>query len=671
MKPNAWSLPSARRRAALTLALLALVLFVAPAVARAQTPVLTLTPPNTIVGVGGTMRYFAVRYANGPASSLPEYLSPSAVAWTSSNPAVLSISDGFANGNAPGTVTLTAQYQGLTAQTTATVAGEFSSHSIVTPDGRTRTYRLYTPVTYSGGSQTPLVLVFHGRGGSGRPTAQVTLMNAVAHQNGFLVAYPDALGVRIEDPLDLGEGLALSGWNGGGNEGYGSMFGIDDVEFTRRLIDDIAGQRTVNLRRVYATGFSNGASFTQRLGFELADRIAAIAPVAGEAVPGGDFIVRPPIRPVSVLEFHGTTDRDAPYFPAIPNMITTWLERNGISPSTRTVTYRQGIETCETYASSASSVTLCTAAPPAPIEVDGALYDGGGHAWPGGVRVNLPTADLPTMDINASQAIWAFFSPIVGPSGAGVRLVAAVLPSSRSVMVGQSATAFVTIINTGPGTATGVGISLATALPASFAYWTTDPTTNGINGPVNTPVDIPAGQARTFAIAIAPTAAFGSTEVVLNYAGTNTAPVTTISGVNTILLSASTTPVPDTVALAVTQSGDGIVSLPGVQGVGTFAVAVTNLGAGAPITASADTNGAGFPLGLLICQTNPATGQCLANLASTVTTTIATGATPTFAVFAQSAGLIAFDPAVNRIFVRFRDAGGVTRGSTSVAVRTQ
>ena len=30
-----------------------------------------------------------------------------------------------------------------------------------------------------------------------------------------------------------------------------------------------------------------------------------------------------------------------------------------------------------------------------------------------------------------------------------------------------------------------------------------------------------------------------------------------------------------------------------------------------------------------------------------------------------------FDPAANRIFVRFKDAGNVTRGSTSVALRTQ
>jgi hypothetical protein len=53
-----------------------------------------------------------------------------------------------------------------------------------------------------------------------------------------------------------------------------------------------------------------------------------------------------------------------------------------------------------------------------------------------------------------------------------------------------------------------------------------------------------------------------------------------------------------------------------------------------------------------------------------VTTTIAAGATPTFSVFLDAVGAVPFDPANSRVFVRFKDAGGVTRGSTSVAVRT-
>jgi hypothetical protein len=56
---------------------------------------------------------------------------------------------------------------------------------------------------------------------------------------------------------------------------------------------------------------------------------------------------------------------------------------------------------------------------------------------------------------------------------------------------------------------------------------------------------------------------------------------------------------------------------------------------------------------------------------SSVATTINANATPTFGVFVQGSGNVPFDPAANRIFVRFRDGGAVIRGSSSVSVRTQ
>ena len=54
-----------------------------------------------------------------------------------------------------------------------------------------------------------------------------------------------------------------------------------------------------------------------------------------------------------------------------------------------------------------------------------------------------------------------------------------------------------------------------------------------------------------------------------------------------------------------------------------------------------------------------------------MTVQINTNATPTFAVFVAGHGVVPFNPATNRVFVRFKDPGGVIRGSTSVAVRTQ
>ena len=253
----------------------------------------------------------------------------------------------------------------------------------------------------------------------------------------------------------------------------------------------------------------------------------------------------------------------------------------------------------------------------------------------------------------------------------GVPLAAAVLPLSRSIQVGSTATAFATIINAGADTAFGCGISAITSIPASFVFQTTHPATNQVTGSPNTPVDIPAGAAQSFVFAFTPTATIAPTDVQFSFDCANSSPVLILSGINTFLFSAASTPVSDIVALAATLTNDGIVNVLGANGTGAFAVATVNVGASGSITASADTGTATLPVSILLCQTDPAGGQCISGIGPSVTTQINANATPTFGIFVQGNGDVPFNPAANRIFVRFRDGGGVTRGSTSVAVRTQ
>ena len=156
------------------------------------------------------------------------------------------------------------------------------------------------------------------------------------------------------------------------------------------------------------------------------------------------------------------------------------------------------------------------------------------------------------------------------------------------------------------------------------------------------------------------------TDVAFTFQCANAGPAATTPGVSTLLLTASSGPAADVIALAATANGTGIVDLAG--GVGAFAVATVNVGAAGTITVSADTGCAILPLALGICRTDGG-GPCIAS--PSVTLDIGSNATPTFAVFAGASGPIAFDPAANRIFVRFKDGTGVTRGATSVAVRTQ
>jgi virginiamycin B lyase len=252
-----------------------------------------------------------------------------------------------------------------------------------------------------------------------------------------------------------------------------------------------------------------------------------------------------------------------------------------------------------------------------------------------------------------------------------IALAAAVLPLSRSAVVGGTpATAFATIINAGPGDALACAISPATVIPASFVFQTTDPATNALSGTPNTPVNIAQGNSQSFVVAFTPNAAFVPINVNFTFGCANASPAPGIVGVNTLDLTASTTPVPDVVALA--ASGDpGYVDIPGATGTGVFAVATVNLGIDATITAAANTGTANLPVTLTICQTNPMSGACLAAPASSVAADIQPNATPTFGIFVAGSAAVANSPGVNRVFVTFTDSGGTLRGETSVAVRTQ
>jgi hypothetical protein len=251
------------------------------------------------------------------------------------------------------------------------------------------------------------------------------------------------------------------------------------------------------------------------------------------------------------------------------------------------------------------------------------------------------------------------------------------------VQIGQPATAFATIINTGMTTAHGCSIALVTVVPASFLYQTTDPHTNKITGTPNTPVDIPSGGAQTFLIALTPTAEFRRT-VEFRFACIDVAPAVSIHGVNTIIVAGSSAPQPDIIMVALTPSNDGIVTIPR-GGTGVFVVAMTNIGAtfgtagssGQSISEWQSTDSMNLP-SISLCETDPINSQCIPPPGGSGRR-IAAGETATFAVFVASDHAIPFDPATNRIGVEVWEQfvigifEGLTlmRGATSIAVRTE
>lgn len=268
------------------------------------------------------------------------------------------------------------------------------------------------------------------------------------------------------------------------------------------------------------------------------------------------------------------------------------------------------------------------------------------------------------------------------------RVVSSVLPITRSVQNGVTATAFATVINpaSSGSTATGCGLRLGGASPSQFSYQTTDPGTNALTGTANTPVDLAAGAAQTFLFSVTSAGTFDDNTGLTNPSAndernlyieafcTNRRSAEFTLGLNTLTFTSSASAPADVIALAATIGNTGRVDVPttGNQ-VGVFSVAVSNIGTGASITAAPDLGGrtiAGVNA-LEICVTDPGTGACTTARAASQTLTINQNETATFGVFVRGNGqAIANDPAQNRVFVRFNQ-GANARGATSVAVRTQ
>jgi polyhydroxybutyrate depolymerase len=276
----------------------------------------------------------------------------------------------------------------IASQSANTLAQSDTTRSL-SVDGQERSYIVHIPTAYNPSEPTPLVLIFHGYGLNAEDMIRITGFNGQADADGFISVYP------------IGSG-SKPAWNGGDCCGEAAIKGIDDVGFVRALIEDLSRAANIDPKRIYATGFSNGAIMAYRLACELSDQIAAIAPVsATQAIETCN-----PGRPIALIHFHGDADQLNPYnggyasggrvnFAPVDDTIQFWVEKNGCP---------QEAQIDQTGSILHASYTPC--AQGSAVE----LYHivGGEHAWPGGESVSAEIG-APTTEISATPLIWAFF----------------------------------------------------------------------------------------------------------------------------------------------------------------------------------------------------------------------------------------------------------------------
>ncbi|WP_435015695.1 extracellular catalytic domain type 1 short-chain-length polyhydroxyalkanoate depolymerase [Tundrisphaera sp. TA3] len=258
-----------------------------------------------------------------------------------------------------------------------------------------RPYLLHVPISYDPARPHPVVLALHPFATNGAVMARITGLSDVADREKFLIAYPE------------GRGRAgILHWDVEAKTGGDS----DDVAYLAAVLDDIADVARVDPKRIFATGFSNGAMMCYRLASELSGRIAAIAAVAG-TMPDAEIRAS---RPVPVLHFHGTRDGFVSYdgrlwrnpgesrLKGVEATVRAWARFDGCPEMPTT--------TALPRATAESLAVVKSVYGPGREGSSVILYriEEGGHAWPGrdqtGAFLGKSAADL-----KANDLIWEFF----------------------------------------------------------------------------------------------------------------------------------------------------------------------------------------------------------------------------------------------------------------------
>jgi polyhydroxybutyrate depolymerase len=274
-----------------------------------------------------------------------------------------------------------------------------------------RSYLLHVPPNYEKTKPLPLVIMLHGMGGTALNSQRETGWSDKADAEGFIVVYPEATRPEPNQPPSLRNNPQA--WNDGSGRFHAAERNIDDVAFITALIDSLENSYSIDSRRVYVTGFSNGASMTFRLGAELADRVAAIAPHSGTCWTEDLSLA----RGVSVCYLTGTADTLNPIEGGFPKLAMGGKDQGGRSkpPVTNMITKWAKVLECDdepTMEEKASGVrTSRYGRGRNDAEVVCITIDGLGHHWAGG-KSQAPEflVGKNTDKLSATDVIWAFFS---------------------------------------------------------------------------------------------------------------------------------------------------------------------------------------------------------------------------------------------------------------------
>ena len=177
----------------------------------------------------------------------------------------------------------------------------------------------------------PLIVALHGFTASTSELMSLMDLSAEAYKRGVVLAVPS--GTRNNDGLTF--------WNATGSCCDFNGSGVDDSQYLMDLVKQVSSKVSIDQKRIYFVGHSNGGFMSYTVACNNSDKIAAIVNLAGSTY--ADSSLCNADHPVSVLQINGTADElihiaggnvfdDAkqPY-PSVLDETSYWAGINGCS----------------------------------------------------------------------------------------------------------------------------------------------------------------------------------------------------------------------------------------------------------------------------------------------------------------------------------------------------
>ena len=260
-----------------------------------------------------------------------------------------------------------------------------SNAQTIVHEGINREYVLYVPNSYDGTSAVPLMIVFHGFGGSASDFMNGNMdgnsdMRSLAESDTFILVYPQGScldGSSHWNPCPLGSDNKSS---------------VNDLEFIESMISNISTQYNLNMDRIYAVGYSNGGMMAYGLANYKSGLIAAVASVSGAMLD----CIGPTSHPMPIVHLHGTSDDVISYngssdWNSVQSTLDHWINFNNTTTNPTLTTHNNGGMTIEHYAYDQGDSS---------VSVEHYKYIGGEHVW----------FSSTFQGNNTSELVWNFVS---------------------------------------------------------------------------------------------------------------------------------------------------------------------------------------------------------------------------------------------------------------------